>query len=82
MSGTLSISYDKKINSFIKQMKQEMPKLATRQSSQKTLEIINQVIGNTIGGSADLTGSNLTKTSKMKTVSSRKVYGELYSLRN
>ena len=76
ISGTISKSYDKKINSFIKQMKQEMPKLATRQSSQKTLEIINQVIGNTIGGSADLTGSNLTKTSKMKTVSSRKVYGD------
>ncbi len=76
MSGTISKSYDKKIKSFIKQMKQEMPKLATRQSSQKTLEIINQVIGNTIGGSADLTGSNLTKTSKMKTVSSRKVYGD------
>ena len=76
MSGTLSISYDKKLNSFIKQMKKEMPKLATRQSSQKTLEIINQVIGNTIGGSADLTGSNLTKTSKMKTVSSSKVYGD------
>ena len=76
MSGTLSISYDKKLNSFIKQMKKEMPKLATRQSSQKTLEIINQVIGNTIGGSADLTGSNLTKTSKMKTVTSSKVYGD------
>ena len=76
ISGTISKSYNKKINSFIKQMKQEMPKLATRQSSQKTLEIINQVIGNTIGGSADLTGSNLTKTSKMKTVSSRKVYGD------
>ncbi|MDC3172504.1 transketolase [Alphaproteobacteria bacterium] len=76
ISGTISKSYNKKINLFIKQMKQEMPKLATRQSSQKTLEIINQVIGNTIGGSADLTGSNLTKTSKMKTVSFRKVYGD------
>ena len=54
-------------------MKQEMPKLATRQSSQKTLEIVNQVIGNIIGGSADLTGSNLTKTSKMKAVSSSKL---------
>ena len=73
MSGAIPKSYDKKINSFIKQMKQEMPKLATRQSSQKTLEIINQVIGNTIGGSADLTGSNLTKTSKMKAVSSSKL---------
>ncbi|MDC3139973.1 transketolase [Alphaproteobacteria bacterium] len=76
ISGTISKSYDKKIHLFIKQMKQEMPKLATRQSSQKTLEIINQVIGNTIGGSADLTGSNLTKTTKMKTVSSSKVYGD------
>jgi transketolase len=49
-------------------MKQEKPKLATRQSSQKTLELINKIIPNTLGGSADLTGSNLTKTSEMKTV--------------
>ena len=30
--------------------------------------LINKIIPNTLGGSADLTGSNLTKTSKMKTV--------------
>jgi len=56
-------------------MKEEKPKLATRQSSQKTLEVINQIIPNTIGGSADLTGSNLTKTSGMKTILPRKFSG-------
>jgi transketolase len=56
-------------------MKASQPKLATRQSSQKTLEIINQVVPNTIGGSADLTGSNLTKTNNMKTVSPGKFSG-------
>ena len=32
------------------------------------LQLINKIIPNTLGGSADLTGSNLTKTSEMKTV--------------
>ncbi len=68
-------SYERKMNAFIKQMKKEMPKLATRQSSQKALEVINQVISNTLGGSADLTGSNLTKTTNMKTVSATKFFG-------
>ena len=68
IDSEISQSYERKMNSFIKQMKQEKPKLATRQSSQKTLELINKIIPNTLGGSADLTGSNLTKTSEMKTV--------------
>ena len=72
IDSNLPNSYQRKMNSFIKKMKQEMPKLATRQSSQKTLEVINQVIGNTLGGSADLTGSNLTKTTNMKTISASK----------
>jgi transketolase len=68
LDSEISQSYERKMNSFIKQMKQDKPKLATRQSSQKTLELINKIIPNTLGGSADLTGSNLTKTSEMKTV--------------
>ena len=75
IDSNLPNSYQRKMNSFIKKMKQEMPKLATRQSSQKTLEVINQVIGNTLGGSADLTGSNLTKTTNMKTISASKFSG-------
>jgi len=44
------------------------PKVATRQASQMALEIINKTIVNTIGGSADLTGSNLTKTDNMRVI--------------
>ena len=36
------------------------PKVATRKSSQMALEVINPVVPETIGGSADLTGSNNT----------------------
>jgi transketolase len=75
IDGEIPKSYEKKIALFIKEMKASQPKLATRQSSQKTLEIINQVVPNTIGGSADLTGSNLTKTNNMKTVSPGKFSG-------
>ena len=38
------------------------PKLATRASSEKVLEVINPILPETMGGSADLTGSNNTKT--------------------
>ena len=62
----LGLGFERKINTFVKQMKKEMPKLATRQASQKTLEVINKSIPFTLGGSADLTGSNLTKTNGMK----------------
>ena len=39
-----------------------MPKVATRRASEMVLEAVNPVMGETIGGSADLTGSNNTKT--------------------
>ncbi len=38
------------------------PTVATRKSSEMTLEVINTAVASTIGGSADLTGSNNTKT--------------------
>ena len=54
-------------------MKQEIadtkPKLATRQSSQKTLEALVPATPELIGGSADLTPSNLTFVKGMGTVS-------------
>ena len=40
----------------------ERPKIATRQASQQVLEAITQVAPNLLGGSADLTHSNLTLT--------------------
>jgi transketolase len=44
------------------------PKVATRKSSEMALEAINAAIPATIGGSADLTGSNNTKTKGQETL--------------
>ena len=75
INGDIPKSYEQKMRSFIKQMKAEMPTLATRQASQKTLEVINKSIPFMLGGSADLTGSNLTKTSQMKSIIPSKFSG-------
>ena len=40
----------------------EKPNVATRVASQKTLEVLTPLIPELVGGSADLTGSNNTKT--------------------
>ena len=48
------------LNDFKKQLAEEKPKLATRQSSKKTLEVLAKNVPNLVGGSADLTHSNLT----------------------
>ncbi len=50
------------IKAFKKQMSESAPKLATRASSEKVLEVVNPIMPETVGGSADLTGSNNTKT--------------------
>ncbi len=53
------------IKAFKKQMSESAPKLATRSASEKVLEVINPIMPETVGGSADLTGSNNTKTSDL-----------------
>ncbi|MBY5932920.1 transketolase [Tateyamaria omphalii] len=50
------------VKAFKKQMSESAPKLATRAASEKALEVINPIMPETVGGSADLTGSNNTKT--------------------
>ncbi|MBY4891517.1 transketolase [Rhodobacteraceae bacterium N5(2021)] len=50
------------IKALKKQMSEEQPKVATRKASQMALEVINTIVPETLGGSADLTGSNLTNT--------------------
>ncbi len=46
----------------------EAPRVATRKASQMALEVINANVANMVGGSADLTGSNLTRTQGMDAV--------------
>jgi len=46
----------------------EKPKVATRKASEMALDVINPVVPETIGGSADLTGSNNTRSKDMRTI--------------
>ncbi len=59
----------KRLSTAIRRLKANMsaaaPKLATRSASERSLEIINPIMRETIGGSADLSGSNNTKTSDL-----------------
>ena len=56
----------KKLGTAIKALKKQVaadaPKVATRKSSEMVLNVINPLMAETVGGSADLTGSNNTKT--------------------
>ena len=50
------------IRALKKQISETAPSVATRKSSEMVLEVVNPVLPETVGGSADLTGSNNTKT--------------------
>jgi transketolase len=51
------------------QLSAEKPKAGTRKMSEKALDVINAELQNTIGGSADLTPSNNTKTKGLVEIS-------------
>ncbi|WP_380052715.1 transketolase [Falsihalocynthiibacter sp. SS001] len=50
------------VKALKKQVSEEQPKVATRKSSEMALEVLNPLLSETVGGSADLTGSNNTIT--------------------
>ena len=51
------------------------PDMATRQCSSSTIEVISNFLPELIGGSADLSGSNNTKTKNSKIISSKNFNG-------
>ena len=59
MAGKLDDSW---LKPHLERLVADKPKVATRKASEMALEAINAAIDATIGGSADLTGSNNTKT--------------------
>ncbi len=50
------------------QLLADKPKVATRKASEMALGVVNGTLSFVVGGSADLTGSNLTKTRGQKSV--------------
>ena len=64
--GDLPAAVGEAVAAFKTKIANDKPSWATRKSSQEVLEVINPVLPDTIGGSADLTGSNNTKTASLK----------------
>ncbi|MEO0499629.1 MAG: transketolase [Pseudomonadota bacterium] len=62
MAGDLPDALDDALDKHIAALIEEPTAEATRKSSERALKVINQVLPSTIGGSADLSGSNNTKT--------------------
>jgi transketolase len=66
LSGSLPSSFANTMDEYKKALAKSPPTLATRNASQNALEVINPAVPEIIGGSADLTGSNNTKTKDLK----------------
>ena len=62
MGGEMPKKLGSALASFKKAQSEAAPKVATRKSSEMVLEVVNAVVPETLGGSADLTGSNNTLT--------------------
>jgi transketolase len=74
MAGDLPGDVDEAVAQHIKMLCAEAPAWATRKASQEALEAITAKVPEMIGGSADLTGSNNTKT-KVEDVLDAENYG-------
>ena len=66
---------DALINSEKKKYFTEKPSKATRECSSMTIEAVTKLLPEIIGGSADLSGSNNTKTKNSKVISSKDFNG-------
>jgi transketolase len=76
-SGKLPANFDVVIAGYKQELAKNPPALATRNASQNALDVINAAVPETVGGSADLTGSNNTKSKELKPLSAAD-YGGRY----
>ncbi|MEM6649809.1 MAG: transketolase, partial [Pseudomonadota bacterium] len=68
---------EKALHAYAQELLKEPKAVATRKASQNALEVINEALPTTLGGSADLTGSNNTKTGALDILSAEN-YGGRY----
>ena len=62
ISGELTEGWEAALGAFKETLAAEAPKWATRKSSYEVLEVLTAALPEMVGGSADLTGSNMTLT--------------------
>jgi len=75
VEGRLPDGWNADLAAFRRQLVADKPKVATRKASQQALEKIVPAVPQILGGSADLTHSNLTITSDMTSVSADTMTG-------
>ncbi|GKT12011.1 MAG: transketolase [Thiomicrorhabdus sp.] len=63
MSGELPADFAVEMDTFIAKTQTDMPNIASRKASQNAIEAMGPLLPEMFGGSADLTGSNLTNWS-------------------
>ena len=63
MAGELPANFVSEMDKFITHTQEQMPNIASRKASQNTIEAMGSILPEMFGGSADLTGSNLTNWS-------------------
>ena len=79
MSGKLPDNFAKKMDEYILKTQQDMPNIASRKASQNAIEAMGPIVPELFGGSADLTGSNLTNWSGSVVVNASNADGNYIS---
>ena len=79
MSGELPANFEVEMDKFIAKTQEEMPNIASRKASQNAIEAMGPVVPELFGGSADLTGSNLTNWSGTEKVTPANANGNYIS---
>ena len=79
MSGKLPDNFAKKMDEYILKTQQDMPNIASRKASQNAIEAMGPIVPELFGGSADLTGSNLTNWSGSVVVNANNADGNYIS---
>lgn len=75
MRADLPGGFDVAIDTYKKELATSLPNVATRKASELSLEVINNIVKETIGGSADLTGSNNTKSTQTMAINAENFSG-------
>jgi len=75
VSGDLPADFSAKMADYKRGLVESKPSVATRKSSEMTLGVINAVLPNSLGGSADLTHSNLTLTKGQASLTAEDFHG-------
>ena len=79
MLGELPSNFVEEMDKYIAKTQEEMPSIASRKASQNAIEAMGPIVPELFGGSADLTGSNLTNWSGSVTVNAENADGNYIS---